>query len=84
MIQRNWRQLAFVAPIALAMFLGSAGARAQATDLEAAEKSVDPAMVLVKKKRPCGPHEWGVGRGARSNPGGTGLAATLVFPSDSP
>ena len=45
MIQRNWRRVAFVAPIALAVFLGSAGARAQATDLEAAEKSVDPAMV---------------------------------------
>ncbi len=45
MIQRNWRRVAFAAPIMLAMFLGSGGARAQAADLEAAEKSVDPAMV---------------------------------------
>jgi uncharacterized coiled-coil protein SlyX len=45
MTQRNWRRSAFVAPIVLAMFLGSGAARAQATDLEAAEKSVDPAMV---------------------------------------
>ncbi len=45
MIQRNWRRVALAAPIMLAMFLGSGGARAQAADLEAAEKSVDPAMV---------------------------------------
>jgi len=37
-----------------------------------------------KKKRPCSPHKWGVGRGARSNPEGTGLIRRLVFPSRSP
>ncbi len=45
MNQRNRPRLACEAPIALAMFLGSGAAQAQATDLEAAEKSVDSAMV---------------------------------------
>ncbi len=43
MSERNWRRFAFAAPILLAMVLGSGAA--QAADLEAAEHSVDPAMV---------------------------------------
>ncbi len=43
MSERNWRRFAFAAPILLAMALGSGAA--QAADLDAAEHSVDPALV---------------------------------------
>ncbi len=43
MSERTWRRFAFAAPILLAMALGSGAA--QAADLDAAEHSVDPALV---------------------------------------
>ena len=33
------------------------------------------------EKRPCGPHEWGVGRGAQGQPWGNRATRKLVFPN---